>query len=186
MADADPCPEEWRRGLAREAFNGAWDLIDLSTRTADEDRQMLVLAAAARYLWDDVGGDQQRVVGDWQIAHALSWLGEGSLALRFAEAALDRADRNGWVDWRKASCLEGMARAHAVLGHASERDRYAALFDVALGLIEDLEERELIGGQLATVPGLERPVPNEPVPDEPVPDEPVPDEPVPDQPGPVQ
>jgi hypothetical protein len=133
---------------------------------------MLVRAAASRYLWDAAGSDDQRVVGDWQIAHALSWMGEGSLALRFAVAALEQAAANGWEDWRRASCLEGVARAHAVLGNEPERDRYASLCRVALGALEDLEDRDLIASQLATVPGLSAAIsPGEEVPTEPYPGE---------------
>jgi hypothetical protein len=172
MANDDPSTSEWRRSLAVEAFNGAWDLIDQPSRTPGEDRDMLVRAAASRYLWDAVGSDDQRAVGDWQIAHVLSWMGEGSLALRFAAAALERAEANGWEDWRRASCLEGVARAHAVLGDEPERDRYASLCQVALGALEDPEDRDLIASQLATVPGLSVPpsageqVPTEPHPGE--------------------
>jgi hypothetical protein len=146
MSDAAENIEQWRRSLAGEAFNGAWELIDQTARTPEDDREMLVRAVASRYLWEGV----------WQIAHALSWWGEGALALRFAEAALQRAEQKGWSDWRRASCLEGMARAHAVAGDASQRDRYAMLCEEVLGTLEDLEDRDLIASQLATVPGLRR------------------------------
>jgi hypothetical protein len=157
MSDSGERRNEWRRSLAIEAFNGAWELIDQSSRTPDEDREMLVRSAAARYLWDAVGGDEQRAIGDWQIAHVLSWLGEGTLALRFAEAALRVVDTNGWGDWRLASCLEGVARAHAVAGDTQARDRYVARCSEVLKSIESPEERDLIASQLATVPGLQNP-----------------------------
>lgn len=146
--------DEWRKALAKEAFNQAWDLIDVSSRSEDEALEMLIAAAASRYLWQTVGAEEQHMVGDWQVAHTLSLLGEGVLALRFASAALATAVRNSWEDWRKASCLEGMARAHAAAGHDGERDRYAGLCRQALAALDDPEDRELVGSQLESIPGV--------------------------------
>jgi len=68
--------------------------------------------------------------------------------------ALDRVVENGWSDWRLASCYEGMARAHATAGNGPERDRWASLAREVLDGLDDEEDRELIGSQLATVPGV--------------------------------
>jgi hypothetical protein len=144
----------WRRALAKQAFNHTWDLIGSDERTPDDDREMLISAAASRFLWDGVGGENERVIGDWQIAHVLSLLGDGEEALRFASEALRRVERNGWEDWRKASCLEGMARAHASLGHPDERDRYAALCREAFARLDDPEDREIVSSQLASIDGV--------------------------------
>ena len=57
-----------RRLQAIAAFNHAWDLIVLPERTQREDDEMLASAFASRYLWETIGGDEQRAVGDWQIA----------------------------------------------------------------------------------------------------------------------
>jgi len=146
----------WRVDEAKAAFNGAWDLIDLPDRTADQQREMLLRAAASRALWegtDDPDLESRLAVGDWQVAHVLSWLGAGELALLFASAAAERVRANGWTDWRLASVEEGMARAYAVLGDGPARDRHA---DACRALLDDLdaEDRTIIGGQLATVPGV--------------------------------
>lgn len=115
---------------------------------------MLVLAAASRFLWQEAGGDEQQMIGDWQVAHVLSLLGAGELALSFAEAALRRCQDRGWQDWRLASCLEGVARAHAVRGDKAARDDYAARCQAQLEGVPDKEDRDLIASQLATVPTL--------------------------------
>ena len=105
------------------AFNRAWELIDSAYRTSDDDDEMLAAAFASRYLWDSIGGDEQRAVGDWQIGHVASLLGYADLALGRAERALERATQNGWTDWRLASCYEGMARAQATAGNLADADR---------------------------------------------------------------
>jgi len=146
------------REAAIAAFNRAWELIETSDRSSADDDDMLAAAFASRHLWDSIGGDEQRAVGDWQIAHVASLLGYTGLALSRAERALERVVRNGWTDWRLASCYEGMARAHAAAGSVAERDHWAALCREAIDTLEDVEDRELIESQLASVPGATPPV----------------------------
>src|SRR5947209_3647818 len=116
----DPDHRETLVAQAKAAFNACWDLIDRTDRGRDDDRRMLLAACASRHLWGLVGGDDEAAVGDWQVAHVVSLLGEAGLALRFAESSLRVTEANGWTDWRLASALEGMARAHAVAGAAEE------------------------------------------------------------------
>jgi catechol 2,3-dioxygenase-like lactoylglutathione lyase family enzyme len=143
-----------RRRQAIAAFNRAWDLIVSPERTAGDDDEMLAAAFASRYLWDAEGGDEQRAVGDWQVAHVASLLGNAELALARARRALERVEQNGWTDWRLASCYEGMARAESVAGNGAEADRWAGLAREVLGTLDDEDERELIGSQLASIPDL--------------------------------
>jgi hypothetical protein len=139
------------------AFNRAWELIETEGRTRAQDREMLSAAFASRYLWDlAAGGDQEYAVGDWQIAHVAALLGLAELSLRFAGAALATAEENGWSDWRLASMLEGMARACAAAGDAAGRDRHAALAREVLATVDDAHDRELIAGQLDSIPGVGR------------------------------
>jgi hypothetical protein len=114
---------------------------------------MLLATFASRHHWEAVGTDENRVVGDWQIAHVASLLGFGSLSLRFARAALDRAVEQGFEGWRLASCHEGMARAHACSGDVAERDRHIRAARRLLDNVDDPEERGLVESQLESVPG---------------------------------
>ena len=77
-----------RRHEAIAAFNRAWELIELAERSAADEEEMLAAAFASRHLWDSIGGDDQRAVGDWQIAHVASLLGEADLSLRWAAPCL--------------------------------------------------------------------------------------------------
>jgi|HubBroStandDraft_2_1064218.scaffolds.fasta_scaffold631772_1 hypothetical protein len=145
----------WHRIFAASAFNEAWDLIDKSDRSEDDDDAMLMATFASRHHWEAVGTHENRVVGDWQIAHVASLLGLAPLALRFARAALDRAVEQGFEGWRLASCHEGMARAHAAFGNEPERDRHIKTARRLLDKVDDVEERRLVESQLETVPGYE-------------------------------
>jgi len=144
----------WHRQVAIEAFNRAWELIELDVRTPEQDRELLAVAFASRYHWGWVGGDEEAMVGDWLIAHVASLEDLGDLAHRYATTAFDVCRANGWADWRLASMLEGMARASAAVGDDQARDRYAAEARRVLATIDDKDDRELIASQLSSIPGL--------------------------------
>ncbi|MEY2418122.1 MAG: hypothetical protein QOG90_802 [Actinomycetota bacterium] len=102
--------------------------------------------------WGFVGGAEQTATGDWQIAHCASLLGLGALAMTYARRALATCEREGWSDWRRASMLEGMARAAAAAGDREEHAKYYARAEQAVAEITEDGEREVIASQLATVP----------------------------------
>jgi len=140
-----------QRALAVQYFNQTWDLIDQPTRSAADDRRMLTLAMASRALWDDIGGDEQLITGDWQVAHVAALTGNADLSLDFAAAAYERAAGAAVPLWLKASTCEGLARAHAAAGHQAERDAWVLKARELLGQVDDDDDRALIEGQLATV-----------------------------------
>jgi len=141
-----------RPGLAKALFNEAWELIEQPGRTAEQDRRMLLLACASRPQWDRVGGEEQRAIGDWQVAHVCALLGQGALAQGFAGAVLDRADRHGWDGALRVSAYEGLARAAAVLGDDAARDRCLVLARQALATVEEDDDREELERQIDSVP----------------------------------
>ncbi len=134
-------------------YNQAWDLIDKSGRTPDDDRRLLTLAMASRALWGDIGADEQWITGDWQVAHVAALTGHAGLSLDFASAAYERATKADVPLWLKASTCEGLARAHAVAGHDAERDAWVLKAKELLGQVDDADDRAVIEGQLATIDG---------------------------------
>ena len=139
------------RDLAVRFFNQAWDLIDKSGRTPAEDRRLLTLAMASRALWDDIGADEQKITGDWQVGHVAALTGFADLALDFAAAAYERAATADVPLWLKASTCEGLARAHAVAGHDAERDTWVLKARELLEQVDDADDRAVIEGQLSTI-----------------------------------
>jgi hypothetical protein len=141
------------RRLAVGYFNGAWELIDLPNRTAEQERDMLTLTFAARQHWIEAGGTPENLaIADWQVAHAASKAGFADLALAFARSAVAIAEANDVPTWLKASTHEALARAHASAG---EIDGYTYEADLARSLLDkvaDSEDRTIIESQLASVP----------------------------------
>jgi DNA-binding transcriptional MerR regulator len=140
------------RGLAAQLFNGTWALLEKESRTPEEDDRMVHMAHASRFHWDNVGDDQHRAIGEWQVARVYAVLGHGESALFHARRCLDYASRPGIDDWLLASAHEGLARAQAVAGDVeSARDSR----DTALALLDkitDPEDREVVAVDIDTLP----------------------------------
>ena len=151
-SDAVDSAERWHRTTAVEQFNATWDLIDRADRSDDDDLDMVLSAMTSRWHWGRVGGAQQRATGDWQVAHVLSLLGQGPLALRFARRNLATASAEGWSGWRLASAHEGMARASAAAGDWPGRAEHVAAAEAALAAEPNDGDRAAIADQLASVP----------------------------------
>lgn len=144
--------ETWHKRFAAKAYNGAWELMDLQSRAAEQDLDLLALACAQRYHWYAVGEPHNKAIADWQVARALSFIGDGSLAIRFAERAVALAEPLSEPDFLKASCYEGLARAHAAAGNRAERDDWIARARDALGTIAEDDDRDEIARQIDSVP----------------------------------
>ncbi|HTR70495.1 MAG TPA: hypothetical protein VMH41_09760 [Mycobacteriales bacterium] len=141
------------RALASGYFNAAWDLIDLDPRTAEQDRDMIGIALASRQHWIEAGGTPTHLAtSDWQVAHAASLAGFGELAMTFALAAVERAESNPVPDWLVASAHEGLARAYASVGDVAGYEREAATTRELLEKVSDPDNRDLVAGQLASIP----------------------------------
>ncbi len=144
------------RRLAVALFNRTWELLEQADRSPADDRDLLASALASRLHWQGVGTDENYAAGDWLVAHVASRLGHADLALDFASAAYERvvAADPPVETWLLASTMEGLSRAHDTAGHEAERDRWAAQSRKVLATVADAEDRDLIAGQLASIPGL--------------------------------
>ena len=142
------------RQAAAHLFNRAWELIDKSGRSEDDDVEMFLSAAASCWHWRQVGTAEQVAVGEWQVAHVASLLGYGHLAMMFARRNLRAAQEAGWDGWRLASAHEGMARACAACGDGAGRLAHFASAEEALERETGPEERQVIADQLASVPAV--------------------------------
>jgi hypothetical protein len=68
----------------------------------------------------------------------------------FARRAVEESA--GQADWLVASSAEGMARAYAAAGDEARRVEWIARASELVSVVTDDEDREIVAGQLATVP----------------------------------
>jgi len=144
------------RRLGVDLFNHTWTLIEKPDRTPAETDEMIHAAHASRHHWSKAGTTVHLGRGEWQIARVYSVLRRAEPArwhagrcLAYVEAAVAAGEAE---DWDLAAAREAMARAAVVAGDEAEAIRWRDLAREALAAIEDPADRELIEGDLATLP----------------------------------
>ena len=149
--ELDPATE---RQLAAGLFNFTWTLLEREDRTADDVDRMIHAAHASRLHWDAIGSAANRVRGEWMCSRVYATLGRAEPALWHAGRALAilEAGGDGIEDWDLPAVYEALARAHAVNGDGKAAVAWRNRASQALASVADAENRELIEGDLATLP----------------------------------
>lgn len=141
-----------RRRLAGELFNYTWTYLEKDDRTEEETERMISAAHASRVFWLDIGTPVNRGRGEWQLARVYATAGRAEQALHHAKRCLAICEEHGTGDFDLACAHEALARAYAVAGDADAAARHEALGREAAVRVEDDEDRELVLGDLATLP----------------------------------
>jgi hypothetical protein len=134
------------REIAAQTYNATWDLLE-ADRTPAQDLELLGVAFASRYHWGFAGGAKEKAIADWMASRCLAAVGEGSLAVRFADSALQQVPTE--QHWLVASMHEGRARAAQAAGDESAKSEHVAKAQAALAKETDDEDRAAIAAQLA-------------------------------------
>ena len=122
--------------FAAAAFNHAWDLIDLKTRTDDDVRQMLDAAHASSWHWRhrDDATPQNRSIADWQLSRVHALAGNGAMALDYGNLSLVTANETG-LPFYISYAYEAIARANWVLGNLDDARTALAAAEEQLQLV---------------------------------------------------
>lgn len=148
VSPLDPAVE---RQLAVDLFNATWELLDATDRSPDDDLRMLHMAHASRHHWAQVGQPVNLARGEWQVSRVYAVLGRAEAARFHAERCLGICEDHGIGDFDLAYAYEALARAAAVSGDGTERDRRLAQARAAAEEVADAGDREHLDGDLDTV-----------------------------------
>lgn len=140
------------RSVAVRLFNETWELLERGDRTAREDDRLIHLAHASRFHWDNVGTNQNRAIGEWQVSRVYAALGLGDRAVHHARRAVEYASEDGTDDWVAASALEGLARAHATAGDLDQAIAARARALDLLASIADDDDRGTVQSNIDSLP----------------------------------
>ena len=145
------------RQLAAGLFNDTWRLLELPDRTPEQIDELIHCAHASRYHWGRVGEPANLARGEWLCARVYAVLGRAEPALWHARRCLSiveatPAGEGGLEDWDLANAYESLARASAVAGDHEAARRWIALGHDALALVTDVEDREIVGKDLDSIP----------------------------------
>ena len=142
---------ETQRKLAAELFNYTWTLIEKQDRTPEETERMLNASHASRFFWGLVGNTVNHPAASGSSL-ACTPLRISRPTIRHAELCLALTEEHGIGDFDLACAYEALARAHAVAGERDQAARFEALGREAAARIEDADDRELVLGDLSTLP----------------------------------
>lgn len=146
--------ETTQRALAAGLYNYTWTLLEQKDRSAEDVDRMIHAAHASRLHWDAFGLPANRSRGEWLCSRVYAVLGRGEPALWHARRALAivEAGGEGIEDWDLPAVYEALARAHAVAGDAVEAGVWRDRSRAALAKVADAEDRQVIEGDLETLP----------------------------------
>ncbi|MFI5226112.1 MAG: helix-turn-helix domain-containing protein [Candidatus Limnocylindrales bacterium] len=144
--------EAARRRFAADLYNHVWTLLEVPHRTAAQTDEMIHTAHASRYHWGTVGDPPNLARGEWLCSRVYAVLGRGEPALWHARRCLTINEEAGIADWDIAAAYEAMARASAVAGDLPAARSWADRARQACAAIAEDDDREVIVGDLATIP----------------------------------
>ena len=150
-----PTPEQmavWRRRLASQANNRAWDLAESSSRSDDENDEMLSAAHAAAFFWNLVGNARNRAHAELLLAHVYALLGIGDRAMRHLSKARPYFSTQALEPSESAISHLIEANVAAACGDAERHRTHYAAAVAAIDALPDPENRKLLGASLRAIP----------------------------------
>ena len=155
---AQSTPPELRadleRALAVELFNRTWELLELPSRTEQQDDEMVDAAHASAWHWRNVGTPANAARAHWLCARVYATLGRAEAALLHARRAVEivAVGGEGLEDWDAAAASEGMARALLACGNPTAAASWKQRAITELERIADPEDRIQIAADLESLP----------------------------------
>ena len=130
--------------FAAYCFNRAWDLLEKTHRTAEDERLMVALNQASIYHWLNRPDCEPKhlSVGYWQASRIQAMIGNAVEARRHAEVCLSYS-----VDLEPfllGYAYEALARAAHVAGDADAAAKHLTLADEQAALVVREHDRELL------------------------------------------
>jgi cation transport regulator ChaB len=133
------------RYFAAHCFNAAWDLLDKSDRTEEDNRQMVALNMASLYHWSRRRDctDTNRSVGYWQASRIHAVLGHADEARRYGETCLEFS--KALPPFYRGYAHEALARAASVAGDGARVAEHAARGrDYAAQVTDEADRKRLL------------------------------------------
>ncbi len=142
------------RFFAADCFNKAWDLLDKVKRTPEEDEQMIRLSLASHWHWTQRPDytTEKASIGYWQTSRVYAVLGQAENARRFGQLCLTASQGKELPPFCLAYAYEALARAEAVAGQHAEAAEYIAQAQRVAERMHDLETKQQLDADLASIP----------------------------------
>jgi hypothetical protein len=134
-------------------FNKAWDLIEKSDRTPEEDEQMIRLSLSSHWHWTQRKdySPKNASIAYWQTSRVFAVLNRGDEARRYGVLCLEVSQSEGIAPFFLGYAYEALARAEAVSANQSEMDEYLNQANQIVEKITDSDEKKMLLEDIATI-----------------------------------
>ena len=143
--------EQAHKVFSATCFNKAWELIDKTDRTPEDDEQMIRLAQASLWHWSQRPDctPKNMSIGYWQASRIYAILGQADNARHYAQLSLDVTPPD------EPFCLgyarEALARAESLAGNDARAREHLAEARGHAESVADEEEKQLLVDDLKTL-----------------------------------
>jgi len=139
--------------FSTHCFNSAWDLIDKSERTPEEDEQMIRLSLASQYHWSqrEDSSSTSASIGFWQTSRIYALIGQVDNARRYGQLCLGASQEEGVEPFYLGFAYEALARAEAVAGKEQEMEAFLDKAKSAAEKIDKEDEKKMLLDDLKTI-----------------------------------
>jgi hypothetical protein len=139
--------------FSTNCFNKAWDLIDKSDRTPEEDEDMIRLSLASHYHWTqrDDYSNTSASIGFWQTSRIYALLGQVDNARRYGQLCLEASQGEDVPPFYLGYAYEALARAEAVGGDEGEMRPYLDNARNTAEEIKEADEKDMLLNDLKTI-----------------------------------
>jgi hypothetical protein len=137
--------------FSTDNFNKAWDYMEKSSRTPEEDLEMLHTAIASLWHWTRRGDvtDENLSVGHWQVSRVYNLIKQPNNARTYGLIALKHAiDLSGFL---RGYAYETLARAEMGAGNRVAMYYYLEKAREMIQQIADEEDRQLLLKDLESI-----------------------------------
>lgn len=144
------------REFAEEAFNQCWELMNLPQRSAAQTRQMIRLAEASFWHWQESPERtaQNDAIGYWQLARVYALAGEVSTAISYALRGVDTVQSNSLSPFYTGYAWESAARAYALAGMSGKAAEALNKARAAAARVKDPADKAALEMDLITIQPL--------------------------------
>ena len=139
--------------FSTHCFNKAWDLIDQSSRTPEQDEEMIRLSLASAWHWKQRGDCTQKnlSISFWQTSRIYSVLGQVDNARRYARLCLDASQGEDVAQFYLGYAYEAMARAESLAGNTAQMEQYLEKARNIAAAMSDSDEKQMLQDDLAAI-----------------------------------
>ena len=147
--------EAAHKHFAAACFNGVWDMLDLVSRTAEQEQEMIEMAITSLWHWKQRQdcSDTNLSVGYWQVSRTYAVVGLADEARRYAELCVVMSRRPGVLQFYLGYAYEALARAEQVGGNANMAKQHLAEARRVADSLPDPEAKQLLLADLNALEG---------------------------------